>query len=76
MEWFVLAMVTYPEIQKQAQLELDTIVGRSRMPTFADRDHLPYIAATVRESLRWKTVAPIGVPHQSTQVRHQLPTRV
>ncbi|TDL15489.1 cytochrome P450 [Rickenella mellea] len=67
MAWFVLAMVTYPEVQKKAQEELDAVVGRSRMPTFADRDHLPYIVATVRESLRWKTAAPVGVPHQSTE---------
>lgn len=69
MAWFMLAMVTHPEIQKKAQEELDAVIGRDRMPTFADRDSLPYVQACVRESLRWKTVAPIGVPHQSVEVR-------
>lgn len=65
----MLAMVTYPEAQKKAQEELDEIIGRDRMPTFADRDSLPYIQACVRESLRWKTVAPVGVPHVCEEVR-------
>ena len=63
MSWFMLAMVTYPEAQKRAQEELDNVVGRDRMPTFADRDSLPFIQACVREPLRWQTVAPVGVPH-------------
>ena len=68
MSWFMLAMLAYPEVQKKAQEELDSVVGRGRMPTFADRDSLPYIQACVRESLRWKTMDPLGVPHVCEQV--------
>ncbi|KAF8987969.1 cytochrome P450 [Cyathus striatus] len=67
MSWFILAMVKYPAAAKAAQEELDRVVGRDRMPTFADRDSLPYITACVRETLRWKTVAPVGVPHRSVE---------
>ncbi|KAJ7120737.1 cytochrome P450 [Mycena crocata] len=67
MAWFMLAIVHNPNVQKRAQEELDRVVGRDRMPTFADREHMPFIAAMVRETLRWKTVAPIGVPHQSIE---------
>ncbi|KAF8910811.1 cytochrome P450 [Mucidula mucida] len=67
LEWFMLAMVKYPEIQKKCQDELDAVVGRSRMPTYADRDFLPYISATVRECLRWKPIDPVGLPHRVTQ---------
>ncbi|KAF5343599.1 hypothetical protein D9757_013685 [Collybiopsis confluens] len=52
-EWFMLAMIAYPETQRRAQAELDAIVGRTRIPTFADRDHLPYIGAMIKEILRW-----------------------
>ena len=58
----MLAMAAYPEVQKKAQEELDSVIGHSRMPTLADRDSLPYIRATVREALRWRTVAPVGEP--------------
>ena len=61
-------MALHPEVQKKAQEELDSVVGRGRMPTFADRDSLPYIQACVRESLRWKTMDPLGVPHVCEQV--------
>jgi len=32
MDWFVLAMVWYPEVQKKAQAQLDAVVGRARLP--------------------------------------------
>ena len=60
MTWFMLAMITYPEAQRKCQEELDAVVGRSRMPTFADLDSLPYVRATAREALRWRTVVPLG----------------
>ena len=60
MTWFMLAMIAYPDVQKKCQEELDRVIGRSRMPTFRDKESLPYIRATVRESFRWRTVAPIG----------------
>lgn len=56
----MLSMVVYPEVQRAAQLELDSVVGRSRMPTFADFQHLPYLRALVKETLRWRPVDPIG----------------
>jgi hypothetical protein len=60
MAWFWLAIVAFPEVQKKAQAELDEVVGRHRLPTFADYVRLPYIRALVKESLRWKTVDPLG----------------
>ena len=53
-------MLAYPEVQKRAQEELDAVVGRSRVPTFADMPHLPYITAIVKEVLRWRPPAPYG----------------
>jgi len=37
------------------------------LPTFADYSHLPYICAIVKEILRWRTVAPLGLPHRCTE---------
>lgn len=49
MAWWMQAMVLYPGAQIRAQAELDAVVGRSRIPTFADYEHLPYIRAMVKE---------------------------
>ena len=65
--WWMLAMVTYPEVQRRAQAELDAVVGRARTPTFADLQYLPYIRAMVKEALRWGPVGPLGFPHVSTE---------
>jgi len=60
MFWFMLGMTAYPEVQKKCQEELDRVIGRSRMPTLGDRNSLPYMCATLRELLRWRSVSPLG----------------
>jgi len=57
---FFKAMLLWPEIAKKAQAELDSVIGNDRLPTFADRDHLPYVNALALETLRWHSVAPMG----------------
>ena len=60
---FLLAMTMYPEIQKKCQDELDAVVGNDRLPTFADRDSLPYLATMLKEVIRWGPTTPLGAPH-------------
>ena len=50
----------------QAHAELDEVIGSVRPPTFADLPSLPYICAIVKETLRWSSTAPFGLPHAST----------
>jgi cytochrome P450 len=54
-------MTLFPDVQKKAQAEIDAVVGTDRLPSFADRDSLPYIEALVKEALRWNVVVPIGM---------------
>lgn len=62
----MLAMVLHPEAQVKAQAEMDLALGPGRLPTFADQESLPYLAALVKECFRWEVVAPLGVPHMLT----------
>ena len=55
-------MTLYPEVQKRAQAEIDTVVGPNRLPDFHDRPSLPYINAIVKELSRWNLVTPLGRP--------------
>ncbi|KAJ3552786.1 hypothetical protein NM688_g3970 [Phlebia brevispora] len=64
---FVLMMVLYPDVMRRAQAELDAVVGRERLPTLADEDSLPYVAAIVRELLRMWPVAPLGLPKATSE---------
>lgn len=49
---FLLAMMLYPDTQRKAQTELDSVVGYNRLPDFSDVDALPYVNALVSEVLR------------------------
>jgi cytochrome P450 len=57
---FILAMLANPEAQRTAQAEIDSVTEQTRLPTFEDRDSLPYIAALIKEVHRWEPVAPFG----------------
>jgi cytochrome P450 len=62
-----LALTLFPEVLKKAQAEIDAVIGSDRLPTFADRDSLPYVEALVKEVLRWHSVTPLAVPHRATE---------
>lgn len=55
-----LALILYPEVQKRAQAELDSVISRDRLPTYDDKPRLPYIEAISKELLRWHMVTPLG----------------
>ena len=60
-------MVAFPEVQRRAQAELDAVVGRARLPTFADAPRLPYVRAVIREVLRWRPAIDRGLPHRAAE---------
>ncbi|KZS95176.1 cytochrome P450 [Sistotremastrum niveocremeum HHB9708] len=66
-EAFIVAMITHPDIQKKAQSELDELLRGQRLPVLEDRDALPYVQAVFKETLRWKPVVPLGLPHFLTE---------
>ncbi|KAF9451158.1 cytochrome P450 [Macrolepiota fuliginosa MF-IS2] len=64
---FILAMLKHPDIQRKAQDEVDSVVGPDRLPDFSDQPQLPYLSAVIKEVLRWNPVAPMGLPHMTTE---------
>ncbi|KAI0832849.1 CyP450 monooxygenase [Trametes gibbosa] len=62
---FFMAMANFPDIQREAQAELDEVVGPNRLPDFADRSALHYINAVVKECLRWHVVVTLGIAHRT-----------
>ena len=53
----------HPEVLRKAHVELDAVVGPHRMPNFGDRDSLVYVNAIIKESMRWHSALPVGLPH-------------
>ena len=64
---FIHAMTKWPEIQKRAQKEIDAVIGDDRTPVWSDYENLPYVAATVKEAMRWRPVVPLVFPHVLTE---------
>ncbi|EIW59176.1 CyP450 monooxygenase [Trametes versicolor FP-101664 SS1] len=60
---FFVAMALYPEVQRRAQAELESVVGPHRLPEYSDSPDLVYVNALIKELLRWHLVLPLGVPH-------------
>lgn len=52
-------MTLYPAVQEKARAEVDRVIGTDRLPTIDDWDRMPYMAAVVREVLRWHPVIPL-----------------
>ncbi|OBZ74507.1 O-methylsterigmatocystin oxidoreductase [Grifola frondosa] len=63
---FLLAMAIYPDVLKKAQEEIDRVTGNQRLPDFGDRESLPYLECILKETYRWNSPAPLGIPHRVT----------
>ncbi|KAH8831389.1 cytochrome P450 [Flagelloscypha sp. PMI_526] len=64
---FILCMMNFPDIQVIARTQVDSVVGRDRLPTFEDRAKLPYVEAIIYEVLRFVAPIPLALPHYSTE---------
>ncbi|KAK3400418.1 cytochrome P450 [Sordaria brevicollis] len=64
LKFFEMAMALHPEWQRKAQAEIDEVCG-DRMPTIADFEKLPILRACLKETVRWRSGVPLGVPHQA-----------
>lgn len=64
---FIHAMLKYPDVQKEAQMEIDGVVGEERSPVWADFGKLPYVNMIVKETMRWRPVTPLAFPHATSE---------
>jgi hypothetical protein len=65
---FFLAMVIHPEIQERAFAEITAAIpDGDRLPSFEDRNKLPYLDCLVQECLRWNPVGNVALAHSLTE---------
>uniref|UniRef100_A0A7M4EFT8 Cytochrome P450 1A n=1 Tax=Crocodylus porosus TaxID=8502 RepID=A0A7M4EFT8_CROPO len=67
LSWSLVYLVTYPDIQKKIQNELDQTIGRERRPKLSDRLMLPYLEAFILETFRHSSFVPFTIPHCTTK---------
>ncbi|KAG9282738.1 cytochrome P450 2J2-like [Astyanax mexicanus] len=61
LRWALLYMIKYPLIQEKVQEEIDHVVGRSRLPTLADKANMPYTNAVLHEVQRKGNLVPLNM---------------
>jgi cytochrome P450 len=49
LQFLVLIMAAYPDVQKKAHEEIDRVVGPNHSPTLDDLQRLPYVEAIIKE---------------------------
>ncbi|NWY41087.1 CP1A5 protein, partial [Sylvia atricapilla] len=67
LSWSLMYLVTYPNIQRKIQEELDQTIGRERRPRLSDRSTLPYTEAFILEVFRHSSFLPFTIPHSTTK---------
>ncbi|EIW74037.1 cytochrome P450 [Coniophora puteana RWD-64-598 SS2] len=63
----LMCAALFPAAQAAVQEELDSVIGRDKPPTFADERSLPHLRAFISESLRWRPIIGMGLPHSTTE---------
>ncbi|XP_028765996.1 cytochrome P450 CYP736A12-like [Neltuma alba] len=66
-EWTLSELLKNPGVMKKVQKELEIVVGMEREVEESDLEKLEYLNMVIKESLRLHPVAPLLVPHQSTE---------
>ena len=64
--WALLYLIHNNEIQERLHQELDKVIGPDRLPKLQDKKNLPYLEATIAETLRLSSLAPLSAPHKAT----------
>lgn len=64
---FFLCMVLSPDKQKNAQHEIDAVLGHARLPEHGHRGSLPYVTAILLEVLRLYPVFPLNIPRRALE---------
>ncbi|XP_058080302.1 cytochrome P450 81Q32-like [Magnolia sinica] len=65
-EWAMSLLLNHPDVLEKAKVELDMHVG-PRLLDESDLAKLPYLHCIINETLRLYPVAPLLVPHESSE---------
>ena len=69
-QWAIVLLANHRELQARLHQEIDSVVGTGtgcRLPSLADQTKMPYLEATILEVMRYKSIAPMSVPHETSQ---------
>ncbi|KAK1551453.1 hypothetical protein QYE76_018271 [Lolium multiflorum] len=66
-EWAVAELIRHPDILKQAQEELDAVVGCDRLVSESDLPRLTFFNAIIKETFRLHPSTPLSLPRMASE---------
>ncbi|XP_061495309.1 cytochrome P450 2D15-like isoform X1 [Rhineura floridana] len=63
LQWGLLFMVLYPDIQKKVHKEIDMVLGRNKWPITENQANMHYTNAVVHEIHRYADITPLTIPY-------------
>lgn len=66
-EWAIAELIRNPQLLKQAQEEMDNVVGRERLVTELDLSRLTFLQAIVKETFRLHPSTPLSLPRIASE---------
>ncbi|CAL8256821.1 unnamed protein product [Lota lota] len=66
LQWIILILVRFPDMQQRLQEEVDKVVDRESLPSIEDQPKLPYVMAFIYEVMRYTSFIPLTIPHSTT----------
>ncbi|KAI4371977.1 hypothetical protein MLD38_010265 [Melastoma candidum] len=66
-DWAMVELIRNPRIMKKLQNELESTIGLDRVVEESDLEGLRYLDMVIKETFRLHPVAPLLLPHESTE---------
>ena len=66
--WAVAYLLHHPDVQDRCYREVLTVVGKERQPSIEDKPEMPYLEATIMETLRFSGTSPLAFPHSVSRL--------
>ncbi|KAL9541409.1 hypothetical protein MBANPS3_009135 [Mucor bainieri] len=68
LSWNFAILSHHVDVQQKAAQEIDSFIrAHGRKPGFQDRLEVPYCIAVIKESMRYRSISPFGIPHSVQQ---------
>ena len=76
LRWIFLLIAKHPDLQEKMRAEVDEAIGDVE-PNVEDITKCPFVCAFISESMRFRPIVPVGIPHKATVYEevngHQIP---
>ncbi|KAM9858441.1 cytochrome P450 1D1 [Aulostomus maculatus] len=67
LQWSLLYLIKFPDVQDRIHQEIDDHIGTARLPRFSDKPKMPFTEAFIYEVFRHASYVPFTIPHCTTR---------